>query len=75
MEKALSEFRCLVPLREYNSIGDVLNAAWNLRLDLTNWTIPGVDNARKLYILNDLVYKSFEVREYYALLKEHDARK
>jgi hypothetical protein len=74
MREALSEFKSLVPLREYKSLGDVLNAAWNLRLDLIKWEIPGVDDTRKLYILNDLVYKSFEVREYYTLLKEHDAR-
>lgn len=65
--QALSDLRLLQP--SYTcSIADILNAAWSIRFDLANWNIQGVDGSRKLDILNDLVFKSFEVHEWSSIL-------
>lgn len=48
------------PTKNHDTIADIINAAWEIRLKVREWEIVGVKEARKLYILNDLVFKSFE---------------
>lgn len=61
---ALSRFQDMKPVEHFATAADVLNAAWELRVDLRNWNVPGVQDDRKMDILNDLVLKSFEVDEW-----------
>jgi len=51
------------PAESLNTIADVICAAWQIRLDLNSWDIAGVNPIKKIDILNDLVFKSFEVNE------------
>jgi hypothetical protein len=66
-QKCEQSLRALRPPSEYGSIADVVNAAWNVRQSIENWDIPGVKNNRKIDVLNDLVFKSFEVMEWLSL--------
>ena len=50
-----------------STAAEVLCAAWDIRRDLSAWKVNGIEDARKIGILNDLVLKSFEVREWQAL--------
>jgi len=48
----------LQPPMNYNSVGELLNGAWDVRRELSSWSIPGVvDEGRKLAILNDLIFQ------------------
>jgi hypothetical protein len=59
----------LVPAASTKSMTAVVNAAWDIRLELNDWNILGdIDNEEtrrkeKLRVLRDLVLKSFEVYE------------
>lgn len=70
-ERCKQSLYSLCPFSDYESVGSLLNAAWELRLDLENWSIPGVpddvSDEKKIDILNDLVFKSFEVVEWNGL--------
>jgi hypothetical protein len=71
---ALTKLRAVSPVAEFGTIADVVNAAWSIRLSLDKWKIPGVDRTRKIYVLNDLVFKSFEVSEWKELSKSHGSK-
>jgi hypothetical protein len=66
-EIAERSLRALRPPSGFSTIADVLNAAWHIRLNLRSWNIPGVEDHRKIDILNNLVLKSFEVMEWQSL--------
>jgi hypothetical protein len=60
----------LVPSASVTSVSAIVNAAWELRLNVDDWDILGTmtdqisRRAEKLRILRDLVLKSFEVYEF-----------
>jgi hypothetical protein len=62
--------RNLVPSASVTSVSAIVNAAWELRLNIDDWDILGTmtdqvsRRAEKLRILRDLVLKSFEVYEF-----------
>src|SRR5207248_1719335 len=62
--------RRLIPSASVNSISAIVNAAWELRLNIDDWQILNAiaDEAsrktEKLRVLRDLVLKSFEVYEF-----------
>lgn len=43
---------------------EVINAGWRLRRNINSWSVPGVPAEKKVAILNDLIFKSFEVSEF-----------
>ena len=48
-----------------SDVAEIINAAWRIRIKLDDWEVPGVmGRDRKIRILNDLVFKSFEVLEW-----------
>jgi hypothetical protein len=61
---AEAQLRALSPTNGLQTPAEILNAAWSIRADLHSWDVPGVEIERKFSILNDLVLKSFEVREW-----------
>jgi hypothetical protein len=61
---AEKQLRNLSPTHGQQTPAEILNAAWRVRAELHDWVVPGVATDRKLSILNDLVLKSFEVREW-----------
>lgn len=69
-KQIVRNFRNLVPSAAVTSISAIVNAAWELRLSIDDWSIPGTvtdqvsQRAEKLRILRDLVLKSFEVYEF-----------
>lgn len=69
MNNALRLLHRNVPATDITSYGDILNAAWEIRRNLGDWSIPGVKDERKISILNDLVLKSFEVAEWASIRK------
>ncbi|MCZ7930342.1 hypothetical protein [Agrobacterium pusense] len=64
IKAAENQFRAISPAFTGQTAAEALVAAWNIRLDLNDWHVPGVVGDRKLSILNDLVLKSFEVGEW-----------
>lgn len=69
----------LVPPTSVASIPAIVNAAWDIRLDLDSWNIledvPAPDRrSEKIRVLRDLVLKSFEVYEYGKRRLKYDAK-
>jgi hypothetical protein len=70
----------LVPAGSAKSMSAVVNAAWDIRLNLDNWEIlSDIDDAakrkkEKLRILRDLVLKTFEVYEFRKRIQKYLAR-
>jgi hypothetical protein len=69
----------LVPSASAKSMTAVVNAAWEIRLEVDKWNIlPDVKDetkrkAEKLRILRDLVLKSFEVYEFKKRIAKYEA--
>jgi hypothetical protein len=69
-QQIVRNFRNLMPSAAVTSVSAIVNAAWELRLNIDNWDILGTETdqlsrrAEKLRILRDLVLKSFEVYEF-----------
>ena len=67
----------LVPAASARSMTAVVNAAWNIRLELDSWNVLTdiEDEAKrrkeKLRVLRDLVLKSFEVYEFRKRLQKN----
>jgi hypothetical protein len=74
---ARTSLKSLVPIAKVRSMAAVVNAAWEIRLDLDDWPILteiSDDQRRrsdKLRVLRDLVLKSFEVYEFNKRLESH----
>jgi hypothetical protein len=69
----------LVPAASAKSMTAVVNAAWEIRLEIDTWAILAdvEDEVRrkkeKLRILRDLVLKSFEVYEFQKRVQKYEA--
>jgi hypothetical protein len=80
-EKHIKEcLNSLVPPNSIQSIPALINAAWDIRLNLDDWELFNdlAKNARwqeKLRVLRDLVLKGFEVYEYGKRLERHAAKR
>ncbi|MBM0207633.1 hypothetical protein JNW90_35140 [Micromonospora sp. STR1s_5] len=65
-DRILRHFCSLSPAMGAKSLGDIINAGWQIRLDWTKWSqfefSPAVQDA----VLNDLVFKTMEVMEFEA---------
>lgn len=61
--------RQLRPANDSVSPAEVINAGWKLRLELKEWAVPGVQPTKRIFVLNDLILKSFEVHEWTNLQK------
>jgi hypothetical protein len=76
---ATESLRHLMPVTSSNSISAIVNAAWNMRMELDDWTIlQNVENqeartTEKLRVLRDLVLKSFEIYEFNKRLEGNNA--
>jgi hypothetical protein len=64
IDDAFGKLRALTPIHEGSSMAEILNAAWRIRNGISTWEIPGVVPERRPAILNDLVFKSFEIAEW-----------
>jgi hypothetical protein len=67
---ATDSLRKLVPIAAVDSVSTIVNAGWNIRLDIDSWDIlrdisdEADRRVEKLRVLRDLILKSFEVFEY-----------
>jgi hypothetical protein len=73
-DRIVKHFCALSPGSTISSLGDIVNAGWQIRL---NWNLSdkfGFDPKVRLEILNDLVFKTMEVMEYeYRTMVKSDA--
>jgi hypothetical protein len=63
-DRIAKHFISLSPASQANSLADIINAGWQIRLNPTSWEAFDFDEATGRTILNDLVYKTVEVLEY-----------
>jgi hypothetical protein len=63
-DRIAKQFISLSPASQANSLADIINAGWQIRLNPTSWEAFDFDEATGRAILNDLVYKTVEVLEY-----------
>jgi hypothetical protein len=63
-DRIAKQFKSLSPASQANSLADIINAGWQIRLNPTSWEAFGFDEATARTTLSDLVYKTVEVLEY-----------
>jgi hypothetical protein len=73
-DRIVRHFCALSPGSALSSVGDIVNAGWQLRLNWNLWDKYQFDEKVRLDILNDLVFKTMEVMEYeYRTMAKPDA--
>jgi hypothetical protein len=63
-DRIVKHFGALSPGSRIQSLGDIVNAGWQIRLNWTHWDKFNFKPEIRLEILNDLVFKTMEVMEF-----------
>lgn len=63
-DRIVKHFCALSPASEIQSMGDIVNAGWHIRLDWSAWDKFNFKAEVRHDVLNDLVFKTMEVMEF-----------
>lgn len=63
-DRIIKQFKELSPATKVGSLGDIINAAWAVKLDPAIWNDKKFDPKDRGLIINDLSYKTMEVMEF-----------